>query len=188
MKKYGFDDDSVLLAALKDDNQLAWLYFNKTFTETIKTMVYRHKFNIDDESRKDLIQEILIKVSKKILTNYEAGTAKISTWVGTVARNHIFDEGRKNKRFDLVLFSSLNATEGDLEFEDLVTDKTEAFESDSLSILFRYLNSTSRERWLITYYTFYEDLQYQTISEKIGTTVGNIKSITFRIRKEIKSL
>lgn len=186
MKNNKFDDDSVLLDALKNNDQSAWLYFNRTFSETIKTMVYRHKFNIDDDSRKDLVQEILIKASQKVLTNYELGSAKISTWIGTIARNHIFDDNRKGKRLDLIMFSSLNGGDN-LEFENLVTEKPEV-EPESLEILFRYLNYLNRDRWLIIYYIFYEDLGHQVIADKIGTTVGNIKSITFRIRNEIKSL
>ena len=137
------------------------------------------KMVADGEGRRDLAQDVYLKVFKK-LSGFRFNS-KLSTWVGQIAYNTCLNYLQK-KRLVLV-------DENDFDgFKQLYSDDAESLvltkelsqilriEIDKLSPLYRTL---------ITLY-HNEDLSYSTIAQITELPEGTVKNYLFRARKVLR--
>ncbi|KIC93123.1 RNA polymerase sigma factor [Flavihumibacter solisilvae] len=137
------------------------------------------KMVADGEDRRDLAQDVYLKVFKK-LSGFRFNS-KLSTWVGQIAYNTCLNYLQK-KRLVLVDendFDGFNQLYSD-EAESLVLTKELSqvlrIEIDKLSPLYRTL---------ITLY-HNEDLSYSMIAQITELPEGTVKNYLFRARKVLR--
>ena len=123
------------------------------------------------EDRKDMMQEIYLKVYKKLPGfNFEC---KLSTWIAQISYNTCLDRLRKKK---LVL------AEADVMLQD-----DGILRKDLSGVLQATINRLSPiYKTLITLY-HQEEMSYQEIGEITGLPEGTVKSYLFRARRELKN-
>jgi len=136
------------------------------------------RYGLDPETAKDVIQDVWIKAYRG---RYN-GTASLSTWVGTIARNTIFDYFRKMRGKNLV----------DIEDVD-VTDNSPS--ADRLSnrmrvraLLFEAISNLGPGHQDVINKREFEDLKYKEIAEVLGIKLGTVMSRLHKARKRVKDV
>lgn len=138
-----------------------------------------------EEDRKDLVQEIYLKVYKNLSGfRYQA---KLSTWIGQITYNTCISYLR-GKKLLLPGYGS-----GDDEESMPVTDPVAVEEADMplfqkqrLQLMQQAMEKLSPiHRTLITLY-HQEEMSYQEISVITNLPEGTVKSYLFRARKSLK--
>ena len=87
-------DDEELLARFHEDSQAKWIdeLFRRYHT---KVAAWCYRFTGDRESAGDLAQEIFLRAYRNL--DSFRGSAKFSTWLYTIARNHCVNEMRSRR-------------------------------------------------------------------------------------------
>jgi len=88
------DSDSDLLGRCRRGDQSAWRELVSRHTRRVFGLAYRFTGRVDEAE--DLTQEIFVKVYTG-LDRYRAADGAFSTWLGTVARNHVIDHYRRRR-------------------------------------------------------------------------------------------
>jgi RNA polymerase sigma-70 factor (ECF subfamily) len=133
------------------------------------------------EDRKDLAQEIYLKVYKNLLGfKFQS---KLSTWIAQVAYNACFDQLRKKQILPLELTD-------DEEEDDHSRHGEETIFSMEKKELVSILNKGIQQlppvyQTLITLY-HKEEMSYAEITQITGLPEGTVKSYLFRARKTLK--
>jgi RNA polymerase sigma-70 factor (ECF subfamily) len=144
----------------------------------------------DEENRKDLVQEIFIKVYAG-LPKFSF-QSKLSTWIGSIAYNHSVHFLEKKKH---ISFSELTDTGEDEESEPLgYNHLSQSTPEDILSkklvgdVLNREMETLPKlsQTLLVLYHI--EDKSYEEIALITNLPMGTVKSYLFRARKQLKKL
>lgn len=138
----------------------------------------------DEYELKDIMQDVLIKIAKKIHQLREPKNFKI--WLNQVVLNSYYDYIRKQKRKNKFKFFNLNS-EGDIEIPDNNQNPQNSALYNELDIVIK----NSIESMPIHYkipITLREiqGLSYDEISNITNTTIGTVKSRIARARAIIK--
>ncbi|RYF88443.1 MAG: sigma-70 family RNA polymerase sigma factor [Chitinophagaceae bacterium] len=139
------------------------------------------------EDRKDVVQDIYIKVYKN-LSGFKY-QAKLSTWIGQITYNTCISYLRKKR---LVLSGAEDELNHDDDFitarGPVASDESDAriFTKERMTILQSAMEKLSPiHRTLITLY-HQEEISYQEIGVITGLPEGTVKSYLFRARKALK--
>jgi len=130
----------------------------------------------NDEDAKDILSEVFIK----IFTNVDKldNEQKLTSWIYTITRNTIIDFYRKqNKNPSFIEFDdekSIDYTQEDSIYDEL---------SKCIEPMINSLDSKYSEVLLLSEI---KGLKQKTISEQIGLSPSNTKSIIARGKKQIK--
>ncbi len=132
----------------------------------------------NDESRKDLFQEILIQLWRSF-DSYK-GQAKITSWMYRIALNTAISSLRKTSRIP-------ETTELDnLKFQ--IADKDEsAMRSEQFQMLenaIKQLNEIEKAMMML----YFDDISYEEIAETLGITQNNVRVKMNRIREKLKNI
>jgi len=132
----------------------------------------------NEEDRKDLHQDILLRVWKS-LPSFKNQSA-IGTWVFRVAVNASIDRLRKSNRRDHLVVSS--------HIDDLaIPDRTESVENavisnEKIRTLYRCINGLSfLDKTLVSLYL--EEMSYGEIADVVGMSRANVGVRLHRIKK-----
>ncbi|MFK8101450.1 MAG: RNA polymerase sigma factor [Saprospiraceae bacterium] len=148
-----------------------------------------YKMIKNEEDRKDLMQEVYLKVYGK-LASFRF-KAKLSTWIGTIAYNTCLNYLAKKK------IPILKVTDGKEKetWESIETQLPTNFKNQPEGELFKkeraeiltveIANLSPLYKTLITLY-HQKELSYKEIGQITGLTEGTLKSYLFRARKELK--
>lgn len=183
------EDKELVHKVLQGDKQAFATVIKKT-----EGLVAQIVFKLVDnsEERKDVAQEIYLKVYKS-LPEFRF-QSKLSTWIGQVAYNTCYhhlkqkkliqplyfhaeneqDEDRQQRAMDKLLHASTNETEAAI----FKTELSEVIQA-ALSVLSPVYQT------LITLY-HYEELSYDEITEITQLPIGTVKNYLFRARKALK--
>lgn len=174
--------------------------FNKLYKRHKDSINYKmlRAFNMDKEAARDNTQEVFTKVFLKIGL-YDHSFA-VSTWIHTIAQNHIIDQKRKNT-FEVLNYEMLGVNpnqDSDSEgttpmsfqladpsvnnFEQVIKQERAA----QLHVAINKLKSVDARKAVKLLYI--EDMPYEEISKKMQMPKGTIKSIIFRAKTELKEL
>jgi RNA polymerase sigma-70 factor (ECF subfamily) len=142
------------------------------------------------EDRKDLAQEVYLKVFKN-LSGFQF-QSRLTTWVAQITYNACINHLRKKK---LVLVDEGNAMESENELIELLQNKWHAEKNESEAFLFnkelaQILQAEIEKlpplyRTLITLF-HNEELSYIEIAGITGLSEGTLKSYMFRARKKLR--
>lgn len=157
--------------------------FKKLLSE-FRDRIYRLccSFVFYEDDRKELFQEILIKIWRNI--DRFKGESSVSTWIYRVSLNTCIDFRRKTSRQEMLLTAINENNEG-------IIDKTENLEkkyimSEKIEMLYKYINRLSfLDKSLVSLYL--EDLSYKDISEILGISEKNVSVKLHRIKKILNS-
>ena len=149
------------------------------YQDKIYRLCWSYVQNEDD--RKDLFQNILLKIWKN-LDSFKDDSS-ISTWIFRLSVNTSIDYMRQNKKMKRL------STQINLSKLNLI-DKSNDIEknlllSENLKLLYQCINQLSFiDRTLIYFYL--EDLKYREIAEIIGISEKNVSVKLVRIKKLLK--
>lgn len=139
----------------------------------IRTLVLNH----DDTD--DVLQETLIKIYQNIDTF--KGNSQLFSWMYRIATNQALDFLKQKSR-------KLNIQEGELN--DYLIEQLEAdslFDGDEAELLLQKAIATlPQKQQLVFKMKYYEDLDYQSISEILQTSVGALKASYHHAVKKIE--
>jgi len=180
--------DRLLIDEVLSGNTNAFEMIIKNTERLVAQIVFKMINNPED--RKDLAQDIYLKVYKN-LTTFQF-QSKLSTWIAQISYNCCFDYLRKKK---LVLpddYMKEEDGENGLDYYDqffysgsdnsytVINQKELAkilqVESSKLSPVFKTLIGLYHQ----------QELSYEEITEITGLPVGTVKSYLFRARRKLK--
>lgn len=152
----------------------------KAFRELLKYMhepIYFHlrKMLGNHEDSADATQNTFIQVNSS-LSSFK-GASKLSTWIYTIATRKGIDLIKKRK-----YFLSIEDTEQSL-LSDSYFDGNEA----QIKLLAAILTLPAKQRAVFVL-KYFEDLDYKSISEATGTSIGALKASFHHAKEKIKPL
>lgn len=172
-------DENELVERLKNSvtkheafRELMSLYQERLYLH-IRTLVLNH----DDTD--DVLQETFIKIFQNI--DKFKGDSKLFSWMYRIATNQALDflKQRKNKM-------KVNSE----ELNEYLIDQLEAdslFDGDEAEILLQKAIATLPEKQQLVFkMKYFEELDYQTISEIVDTSVGALKASYHHAVKKIE--
>ena len=173
--------EMIILAQKGDLNALEQL-LKEEQSNIYATLFYLKK---DSNDIKDLVQDILIKLSKKI--TQLKNPAYFKTWLNQIIINSYYDYLRKNKKYK-------NEIKLNHPLQDIATDIPDYDSNPQNSLLKNELDfviKTSIENLPIHYkipiaLREIQGLSYDEISNITNTSIGTIKSRIARARAKIK--
>lgn len=172
-------DENELVERLKNSvtkheafRELMSLYQERLYLH-IRTLVLNH----DDTD--DVLQETFIKIFQNI--DKFKGDSKLFSWMYRIATNQALDflKQRKNKM-------KVNSE----ELNEYLIDQLEAdslFDGDEAEILLQKAIATLPEKQQLVFkMKYFQELDYQTISEIVDTSVGALKASYHHAVKKIE--
>lgn len=173
-----------LIIEAKNGNKASLEKLLKAEQKNIKGMLFYLSKDIKDIS--DIMQEILVKISKKIYQLKNPNSFK--TWLNQIVINSFYDYLRKEKRRDFELQLKRKDEEVFLETPDYSTNPSDSILNNELD----YIVKTSISNLPIHYkipITLREiqGLSYEEISNVTNSTIGTVKSRIARARAMIKN-
>lgn len=138
----------------------------------------------------ELAHEVFVRVWKSA-HRYEP-SAKLSTWLLTIARNLFLNELRYRTRHPTVSMDGLHE-EGNPRFAptsgSVASHPDEALVErelqEAIDVALQKLPENQRTAMILRRY---EDLSYEEISAVLGVSVGSVKSLLFRARATLRDL
>ncbi len=168
--------EEQLIAALKNKNREAVGILYDKYSSLLFGIIAR--IVKSDETAEDLLQEVIVKIWKNI-DSYDAGKAKLVTWMGNIARNLAIDKIRskeyKNSRQNQDIEDYVNIIE---------ENPSSGFNPEHIGVKEMVEKLAPDHRVLIELVYFQGFTQAET-SEKLGIPLGTVKT---RIRSAINNL
>lgn len=172
-------DEKELIRRLKQESEkqnafkdLVFLYQKRLYIH-IRTLVLSH----DDTN--DILQETFIKVFQNIHKFKEE--SKLFSWMYRIATNQALDFLKQKKK---------NLQLSDTDFQDNLVQQLEAdalFDGDEAELLLhKAIASLPEKQQLVFKMKYLEELDYQTISEILHTSIGALKASYHHASKKIE--
>lgn len=135
----------------------------------------------NEDDRKDLLQNILIKIWKNLESFNEKSS--LSTWIYRLSVNTSIDYMRQSKKHN---YLSTNTNISNLNVVDNSNNVEENFVlSENLKLLHKCINQLSFiDKTLTNLYL--ENLKYREIAEIIGISEKNVSVKLYRIKKLLR--
>ena len=164
---------------IKDLN--AYRYIIDRYEKRLLRYIQRILF-ISKEDAEDILQEVFIKAYKNI-NSYDSKYS-FSSWIYRIAHNESVSFLRKKKKIiecnqDDEIFDRISSD------EDIEDDFLKDLKKREVRKLLTKLNPKYREVLVLRYF---EDMEYNQISDILHTSVGNVSSLIGRGKKEFKML
>jgi len=137
------------------------------------------KYSSDMEDAKDNVQDILIKVYEKI--NSYNSSAKFSTWLYSIARNHCYDQVSKKKK-------NVQCDRLKEEYEDLIEEMFDDNEFNQNDKLKSTLKLLSVEELTLLNLKYKEKKSIDDISNLTGLSISCIKMRLSRAKLKARAL
>ena len=120
----------TLIARLRDQyDEESWEIFTRIYQRYIYVVIRR--MNLSHSEAEDLVQEILLKVWKKLPEfNYNPDKAHFRTWLSTVIKNRVISYFRSNQSHNNKLNKAaleLNQTYSDNEIDAIIRREWESY-------------------------------------------------------------
>lgn len=153
--------------------------------ERFKDKVFRLAFSLlrDPVAAEDMAQDIFIKVWKA-LPGYQ-GTASVSTWLYTIARNTCLTELKRRAARPTV---SLQAPELEGALDAIPAMQTSDPESGAGLDVHALLDRLPEKYRRVVMLFYLEQKSYEEVSAMLGLPLGTVKTFLFRAKKELLHL
>lgn len=171
------DEQNTFVVELKNGSESAFEKFINVYGVKIKGMAYNYVG--DNETAKDIAQNVYIKVFRKI--TLFRNESKLSSWVYRIVINEIFMHYRKTKK---IFLSELNETNG-------ATSKIDGPEYSLLRtelgmVLMKSVQKLDPKERIIFTSRFFNEMTNNDVSNLLGIPVPAVKSRLFRGKKKLR--
>lgn len=162
-------EEKVLISALQSDAQKEKAF--RLLVTEYKERLYWHirKIVLNHEDTDDVLQNTFIKIFKNI--NRFKGDSKLFTWMYRIATN------------EAITFINKRAKKNNITIEavkDQIISKLESdvyFEGDTIQLhLQKAIATLPQKQQLVFNMKYFENHNYETLSEILNTSVGGLKS------------
>ena len=191
------EKDKACVIAMQSSNKAkAQDAFNQLYKRYKSPIYYEvlRMIKMDKENANDLTQEIFVKVWDKIgQFNF---SVVFSTWLYSIAKNHVFDFKRKQNVEVLSMETLRSEFGGDEEVNELsfqLEDKTvNTFQgivrTERAKAVLDALNNgiKSNDAKDVIALIFMKELSYEEVAEIKKMPLGTIKALMFRAKEEMK--
>jgi len=161
----------VIQAQLGDDDA-----FMKLVGHYSGRLLYYIRRLLEDADRSDdVLQEVWLRAYKKINTLRDASA--FSVWLYRIARNRAIQLMRDDSRYVFVERHDESS---------LIDDNRESWFFDDISKLHRVLTTLSPEQKEAIVLRFFEEMNYQEISDIMGCSVGTVRSRIHYAKQELR--
>ncbi|MDP2812272.1 MAG: RNA polymerase sigma factor [bacterium] len=173
-------DEELVKLTLK--NQENFLYLMKRYSRRL-TAYIRRLSNFDSDEAEDILQDTFIKIYNN-LNDFDS-SLKFSSWIYRICHNQIIDHYRKSKSRPQTF---------DLDFNDEIINNL-AFDFDmakelDISYLRKNINSVLDSMELkykeVLLLRYFEDKDYQEISDILKKPMGTVATLINRAKKQLK--
>ncbi|MEC4114982.1 RNA polymerase sigma factor [Myroides pelagicus] len=172
-------EDADLVKQLKDPTSkneafrvLLSLYKERLYYQ-IRSIVYTH----DDTD--DILQETFIKIYNNIDTFKE--NSSLFSWMYRIATNQALDFLKSKSRIQRISTAELN----ELTIDQLQADSL--FDGEAAEILLqKAINTLPEKQQLVFKMRYYQELDYESLSEILDTSVGALKASYHHAVKKIE--
>lgn len=175
-------DNELVLLSLKDSQYFYCLM--KRYEEKLSSYVYHLTF-LPEEDMADIIQNSFIKIYQH-LNNYD-NSLKFSSWVYRIAHNEAVNYLKKHRKL-----IKLEIEDDSNEFVDwLISDtdiEKEALESDFKKYIGKILDRLKPEYKEVIILRFFEEKDYQEISDILKRPMGTVATLLSRAKKQFKEV
>jgi len=173
MKKKERSDERiyVIRAQLGDDDA-----FMKLVDRYSGRLLYYIRRLLEDADRSDdVLQDVWLTVYKRINTVRDASA--FSVWLYRTARNRAFRLLRDESRYVFV---------ERYDESDFIDDDRESLLFDDIDKLHRVLTTLSPEQKEAIVLRFFEEMNYQEISDIMGCSIGTVRSRIHYAKQELR--
>lgn len=174
-------EDQVLLEKIRDPSTRQYGF--NLLVRAYQKRIYHHvrKMVIDHDDADDLTQEIFIKIHRYI-DNFREDS-QLFTWIYRIATNECLSFLRKKRnRFFIPIHDVNNELSHKL-------DSSPHISGEDIEIrLQKILLKLPDKQRLVFNMKYFEDMQYEQISEITGTSVGALKASYHHAVKKIEEL
>ena len=170
--------DHDLLTRCRAADEAAWYELVRRYTKKVFAIAYR--FTGRAAEAEDLTQEVFVKVHQN-LHRYRSGGAAFSTWLSTVARNHVIDDYRRRRderRTEDPEILELTPSREDGPLRTL--ERTE-----TARLVHRGLQALPRNLRVPLVLCDLQGLSYEEAADTLGIPLGTVKSRINRGRLEL---
>jgi len=171
----GFDNEKVLIEALKTGNELAVEYWFKKYRLKLKKIALGKISNSQQAS--EIVQETFINCLQTL--NLFKGNSSLLTWMQSVLRHEIADYYRKRYAKKFIQTIPLSDFLLEQNYRDAVSS------AELVSLVLKRMVQKNRELLLKKYV---DCKRVKEIASEMGNTVKAVESDLFRAREEFKSL
>ena len=171
----GFENESVLVEALKNANNLAVEYWFKKYRPKLKKIALCKAPN--KEIAEELVQETFINCLKSL--NLFKEKSSLETWMQTVMRHEIADFYRK--RYAKKFIKTLPLTE-------FLLDKNFKNAEETADAVKRVLKKMASKNKNLLLEKYVDQKKVKEIASETGRSEKAIESDLFRARAEFKTL
>lgn len=171
----GFDNEKVLVEALKAGNELAVEYWFKKYRFKLKKITLSKISN--SHQAEEVVQETFINCLQTL--NLFKGNSSLLTWMQSVLRHEIADYYRK--RYAKKFIQTIPLSDFLLE----QNYKDAASSAELVSTVLKRMVQKNRELLLKKYV---DCKKVKEIASEMGNTVKSVESDLFRARQEFRSL
>jgi RNA polymerase sigma-70 factor (ECF subfamily) len=161
------------------------------FCAIYETAVYRiaRKYGLQDADAREVSQEVLLRVSRRIATFNSSKSGRFRAWLATVARNSTIDLIRNRPRertLDLQSQASLDRlSSSDNELKIFIAEEQrEQFRWAAESVR----ACESELNWQAFWLTSVEGLSGKSVAQQLGMSVGAVYVARCRTLAKIKKL
>lgn len=178
-EKDSFSDQELVKMVLEDLNSYQYIIerYESKLLRYIQRVIY-----VSIEDAEDILQEVFLKAYKNI-NGYDSKYS-FSSWIYRIAHNEAISFLRKKKKViegsgDVEVFEKISSG------EDIEDDFVSELRRKEVKELMSKLDPKYREVLVLRYF---EDMEYNEISDILHTSVGNVSSLINRGKKQFKIL
>ena len=174
----GYESDKTLVNALVSSNNTIRNDAFNSLLETIHQPIYFHLRRIlgNHEDAADATQNTFIKVHTSL--NTFRFKSKLSSWIFSIASRQGIDLIRKRRNEEVTFEDHITHLESDVYFD-----------GDNAAVLLHAAVLTLPEKQRTVFVLkYFENLDYKSISECTGTSIGALKASFHHAKEKIKPL
>ncbi len=176
-----------LLQRLHDrGDSSAWVEFCEIYERAIHRLALKH--GLQDADAREVSQEVLLTVSRRIHLFDTEGSGKFRGWLATIARHATIDQLRKNRRRHSIgqplAAASLEALEATIQLSFDAEAHREQFRWAAVQVQAQVAQSSWQAFWL----TAVEGQSPDSVAQHLSLSVGAVYVARCRILAKIKSL
>lgn len=140
---------------------------------------YARTLTRNEEDANDLVQETFLKVLDN-QEKFDTGT-NLKAWTFTIMKNTFINSYRRSKRSNEIVDSSEELYLYNLNAPDSAEKPDDALQAEEIRSSIRRLTPEHRE----SFQMFNEGYKYKEIADRLGLSIGTVKSRIFFGRKKL---
>lgn len=174
-------DDEIIQKYEVGEIDEATLQLVNKYKNFVYLTAYRYVKNHFDAE--DLAQDVFIKALEKIKLFRKESSLK--TWLYRITVNFAKNHLRRNKIYDTFSFLTTNDQENIEKDFPIKVNPQELETSEVEEIFLKAVASLPEKQREVFALRYFEDLDYESISDLLGTSVGGLKANYFHAIKKI---